>query len=74
MRERRLKPWQRDALDQQDKELGLGRYEQVLCSDGRYRAKWQLGLAAANAEAIRKLDEGGMSRGRFLYVGKGNGR
>ena len=72
MKEKRLVSWRRDALDQQDKELQLGKYALVLCSDGRYRPKWQLALAAANAEAVRKIDEGAMYMGRFLYVGKGN--
>lgn len=50
-RESRLPVWRRDALDEQDKQLELGRWEMVLCRNGKIYPKWMLGLFAAEREA-----------------------
>ena len=58
---------QRDALDEQDRQNGWGRYEQVLCSDGIYRYRWQLQIAAAERQARETLRTGaGLLHGRYV--------
>jgi len=63
---RYLTPWQKDALDEQDRQNGWGRYELVKCSDGRMRPRWQLQLAAANADAAYKVKNCALHMGRFI--------
>lgn len=63
---RYLKPWQVDALDEQDRQNKWGRYEGVVCTDGVVRPKWMLQMFAADRAAKEKLKNGALFMGRFI--------